>query len=85
MIGTLHGKIKVNAVQNEEIRKGNYDAVLVAVAATEQFPFDMYNIFLRQPDFETYQINLRTTVDRKANRSLTRSPLKLTGTSSEST
>ena len=26
------GKLKVNAVQNDEIRKGNYDAVLVAVS-----------------------------------------------------
>jgi len=64
--GLFGGKIKVNAVQNEEIRKGNYDAVLVAVSGyRSNFLFDMYNIFLRQPDFETYQINLRTTVDRK--------------------
>ena len=60
------GKIKVNAVQNEEIRKGNYDAVLVAISGyRSNFLFDMYNIFLREPDFETYKINLRTAVDRK--------------------
>lgn len=60
------GKIKVNAVSNEEIKKGNYDAVLVAVSGyRSNFLFDMYNIFLRQPDFETYKINLQTSVDVK--------------------
>jgi len=64
--GLFGGKIKVNAVQNDEIRKGEYDAVLVAVSGyRSNFLFDMYNIFLRQPDFETYQINLRTAIDRK--------------------
>lgn len=57
------GKIKVNAVSNDEIKKGNYDAVLVAVSGyRSNFLFDAYNIFLRQPDFETYRINLQTSV-----------------------
>ncbi len=60
------GKIKVNAVPNAEIQKGNYDAVLVAVSGyRSNFLFDMYNIFLRQPDFETYRINLHTAIDNK--------------------
>lgn len=60
------GKIKVNVVPNAEIRKGNYDAVLVAVSGyRSNFLFDMYNIFLRQPDFETYRVNLHTAIDKK--------------------
>jgi hypothetical protein len=60
------GKIKANVVPNSEIRKGNYDAVLVAVSGyRSNFLFDMYNIFLREPDFETYKINLHTAIDKK--------------------
>lgn len=60
------GKIKVNVVPNAEIQKGNYDAVLVAVSGyRSNFLFDMYNIFLRQPDFETYKVNLHTAIDNK--------------------
>lgn len=64
--GLFGGKIKVNAVSNQEIQKGNYDAVLVAVSGyRSNFLFDMYNIFLRQPDFENYKINLLTAIDNK--------------------
>ena len=60
------GRVKVSAVKNEEIRRGNYDAVLVAISGyRSNFLFDLYNIFLREPDFATYMINLKTTVDRK--------------------
>jgi hypothetical protein len=59
------GKVKVSAVQNEEIRKGDYDAVLVAFSGyRSNFLFDLYNVFLREPDFETYKINLQTSVDK---------------------
>ena len=59
------GKIKVSAVQNDEIRQGNYDAVLVPFSGyRSNFLFDMYNVFLREPDFENYKINLITTVGR---------------------
>lgn len=59
------GKVKVSAVQNDEIRKGDYDAVLVAFSGyRSNFLFDLYNVFLREPDFETYKINLQTTVDK---------------------
>jgi hypothetical protein len=60
------GKIKVSAVQNDEIRKGDYDAVLVAFSGyRSNFMFDLYNVFLREPDFETYKINLLTNVNDK--------------------
>lgn len=61
-----NGKIKVLAVSNEDIKKGDYDAVLVAVTGyRSNFLFDLYNIFLRDPDLETYKINLATEQDEK--------------------
>ncbi len=55
------GKMKVTAVGNDEIRKGNYDALLIAIPGyRSNFLFDLYNIFLREPDLETYRINLVT-------------------------
>ncbi len=60
------GKIKVSAVKNSEIRKGNYDAVLVAISGyRSNFLFDLYNIFLREPDFALYKTNLVTKVNRR--------------------
>ena len=60
------GKIKVSAVQNDEIRRGNYDGVLVPFSGyRSNFLFDMYNVFLREPDFEIYKVNLITSVDSK--------------------
>jgi len=48
-------------VGNDEIKKGNYDALLIAVTGyRSNFLFDLYNIFLREPDLETYRINLLT-------------------------
>jgi len=64
--GLFHGKLKVSAVSNEEIRAGNYDAVLVPVTGyRSNFLFDLYTIFLREPDFSTYKINLKTFIDAK--------------------
>jgi hypothetical protein len=58
------GRMKVTAVTNDEIRKGNYDALLVAVSGyRSNFLFDLYSIFLREPDLQTYRINLQTTPD----------------------
>ena len=55
------GKVKIKAVQNEDIKKGNYDAVLVAFTGyRSNFLFDLYDVFLREPNLETYKINLRT-------------------------
>lgn len=55
------GKIKATAVRNEEIMRGNYDAVLVAVGGyRSNFLFDLYDIFLRHPDFSMHKTALET-------------------------
>ncbi|HPN38130.1 MAG TPA: hypothetical protein PL041_06975 [Melioribacteraceae bacterium] len=57
------GKVKVKAVQNEDIKKGNYDAVLVAFTGyRSNFLFDLFDVFFREPNLETYRINLKTKV-----------------------
>jgi len=67
----FHGKIKVTAVSNEEIRQGNYDAVLVPISGyRSNFLFDLYTVFLREPDFGSYAINLKTHLDDKGKPSL---------------
>jgi hypothetical protein len=53
------GKVKVTIVGNEDIQRQNYDAVIVAFTGyRSNFLFDLYDIFLRQPDLMTYRINL---------------------------
>ncbi|MGA9121356.1 MAG: hypothetical protein WB699_18455 [Bacteroidota bacterium] len=60
------GKVHVTAVSNDDLRKGNYDGVLVAITGyRSNFLFDLYTIFLRDPDLETYRINLQTIPDGK--------------------
>ncbi len=60
------GKIKVTVVQNEDVRRGDYDAVLVPFSGyRSNFLFDLYNVFLREPDFEVYKVNLITSVNSK--------------------
>lgn len=55
------GKLKVTAIQNEDIKRGAYDGLLVAVSGyRSNFLFDLYDIFLREPDLQTYRINLVT-------------------------
>lgn len=62
----FNGKIKVSAVDDSEIRSGNYDAVLVPVSGyRSNFLFDLYNVFLREPSFETQRINLQTVENSK--------------------
>jgi len=64
------GKIKATAVTNDELKKGNYDAVLMAVNGyRSNFLFDFYNIFLREPDLATYKINLKVNPDGTVNNS----------------
>jgi hypothetical protein len=64
----FHGKVKVTAVSNDEIGHGNYDAVLVPISGyRSNFLFDLYTVFLRNPDFSTYNINLKTHLDDKGN------------------
>lgn len=60
------GKLKVSAVQNSEIKKGNYDAVLLPVSGyRSNFLFDLYDIFLREPDFAMHKIHLETVRGKK--------------------
>lgn len=66
------GKVKVIAVQNDEIKQGNYDAVLVNISGyRSNFLFDLYSLFLREPDFDTYKINLQTSIDSKGKMTIT--------------
>ena len=58
------GKVRVTAVSNDELQRGNYDAVLVAISGyRSNFLFDLYTVFLRDPNLETYRINLQTVPD----------------------
>lgn len=60
------GRVKATAVQNDDIKRGDYDAVLVAVTGyRSNFLFDLYSLFLREPDLETYKINLFTAPNGK--------------------
>jgi hypothetical protein len=59
-------KIKVTAATNAEIKARDYDALLIAISGyRSNFLFDLYNIFMREPDLETYKINLVTLPDEK--------------------
>ena len=65
------GKIKALAVSNEQIKQGNYDAVIVPITNyRSNFMFDLYDIFLREPDFATHKINLITDSDEFGRRSI---------------
>jgi len=58
------GRVKATAVQNGEIKKCDYDAILIAVSGyRSNFLFDLYSIFLREPDLETYKVNLKTMMN----------------------
>jgi len=60
------GRVKATAVQNDDIKKGDYDAILIAISGyRSNFLFDLYSIFLREPDLETYKINLQTIMNEK--------------------
>jgi hypothetical protein len=53
--------VSVVAVDNQTIIDGNYDAILMPISGyRSNYLFDLYTVFLRQPDAEKYQINLRT-------------------------
>lgn len=65
------GKLKVTAVQNEDLRRGNYDAVLMIMTGYRStFSFDLYDIFLREPDLATYNINLQTALDASGQKTI---------------
>jgi hypothetical protein len=62
------GRVKATAVSNEEIQRGDYDAVLVAFTGyRSNFLLDLYDVFLRYPDFQTYRIALATGTDNAGN------------------
>jgi hypothetical protein len=51
--------------RNEEIQRGAYDALLVPVSGyRSNFLFDLYDIFLREPNFDVHAINLKTNPDQ---------------------
>ncbi len=55
------GRIRALEAPNEALKGGDYDAVLVAIDGYKStFLFDLYTIFLREPDLAKHQINLRT-------------------------
>ena len=58
--GLFFGKIRATMIRNEEIRNGNYDAILVAFNGYKSnFLFDLYDVFLREPDLGIYRINAK--------------------------
>lgn len=65
----FRGRIKASAVKNEELSKGNYDAVLVAITGyRSSLLFDLYDIFLREPDLSVHKIHLLTDSDGRDSR-----------------
>jgi hypothetical protein len=61
------GKLRVAAVQNADIKRGDYDALLIAVTGySSKFLFDLYDIFLRDPDLAQYKISLQVGTDGQA-------------------
>ena len=71
------GKVKVMIVGNEDIQRQDYDAVLVAFTGyRSNFLFDLYDIVLRQPDLQTYRINLETSEDAKGVQTVSPSSLR---------
>jgi len=65
------GKLHAITVPDEEIRAGNYDALLIAVSGyRSNFLFDVYDLFLREPSFEYYKIHLQTDSDGYGNRTV---------------
>jgi hypothetical protein len=64
--GLFGNRVKATAVTAEELKKGNYDALLIAFTGyRSNFLFDLYDIFLREPDLEIYRINLQTAQDSR--------------------
>jgi hypothetical protein len=60
------GKVKATAASNDEIIRGDYDAVLVGFTGyRSNFLFDLYDVFLRRPDLATHTVMLETAPDEK--------------------
>jgi hypothetical protein len=64
-------RLRVSAFSNEDIKSGNYDALLVAFTGyRSNYLFDLYDIFFREPDLATYRINLKTITNNDGRREL---------------
>ncbi len=71
------GRIKASIVKNDEIMKGDYDAVIVPITGyRSNFLFDLYSIFLREPDFSACRINFKTL--KNADGTVSPDPLSFT-------
>lgn len=65
----FNGKLRAQAVKNEDIKKGNYDALLIAINGySSNFFYDLYSVFLREPNLAVHKINLVTDSDGRGNR-----------------
>jgi hypothetical protein len=62
-------RLRVSAFSNEDIKSGNYDALLLAFTGyRSNYLFDMYDIVFREPDLATYRINLKTVTNNSGRR-----------------
>ena len=58
------GRVRALAVGDDQITAGNYDALLIAFSGyRSNFLFDLYNIFLRDPNPAAYKVNLVLATD----------------------
>jgi hypothetical protein len=58
------GRVRALAVGDDQIAAGNYDALLIAFSGyRSNFLFDLYNIFLRDPNPAAYKVNLVLATD----------------------
>jgi len=65
----FNGKLRAKAVNNADLKKGNYDAVLIAINGySSNFFYDLYSVFLREPDLAVHKVNLMTDSDGRGNR-----------------
>lgn len=65
------GIVKVFVANERQILNGEYDAILLPfVGYRSNFLFDLYDIFLRNPDLTAYRINLRLTENARGQKIL---------------
>jgi len=58
------GRVRALAVGNDDIIQGKYDALLIAISGyRSNFLFDLYDVFMREPDLATYTIALVAGTD----------------------
>jgi hypothetical protein len=58
------GRVRALAVGNDDIIQGKYDALLIAISGyRSNFLFDLYDIFMREPNLATYTIALTAGTD----------------------